>query len=155
MLPNVGDVMPLANAVALDYVHVLHVDGKTLRSLAQDFPESLRTLRMWSARSPALELVPRAACTVFDVRGRPALAAMINGIKEYMLYVLRTATNEERRAAKMWVATGVRPAFFASSLPPRLHTREESEPDKGSAAKQTSEVPGVAPRRENLPELAI
>jgi hypothetical protein len=128
MLPNVGNVMPLANAVALDYVHVLHVDGKTLRSLAQDFPESLRTLRMWT---------------------------MINGIKEYMLHVLRTATNEERRAAKMWVATGVRPAFLASSLPPRLHTREESEPDKGSAVKQTSEVPGVAPRRESLPELAI
>jgi potassium voltage-gated channel Eag-related subfamily H protein 7 len=77
MLPNVGNVMPVATAIALDYVHVLHVDGKTLRSLAQDFPESLRTLRMWT---------------------------MINGIKEYMLHVLRTATDEERRAAAEWVA---------------------------------------------------
>ena len=29
---------------------------------------------------------------------------MINGIKEYMLHVLRTATDEERRAAAEWVA---------------------------------------------------
>ena len=63
--------MPVATAIALDYVHVLHVDGKTLRSLAQDFPESLRTLRMWSTRSPALELTPRAACTVLTRPGRP------------------------------------------------------------------------------------
>ena len=31
MLPNVGDMIKLSRALAVDYLHVLHVDGDTLR----------------------------------------------------------------------------------------------------------------------------
>ena len=55
----------------------VHVDGHTLRRIANDFPETRRALRLWT---------------------------MINGMKEYMLHVLRTTPDGERQVAKQWLA---------------------------------------------------
>ena len=70
MLPNA----PLVKrATAVTYLHVLWVDGPTLRDLAKRFPQSDRSLRQWT---------------------------LFNGVKEYMLDNLRRASDEERRAAR-------------------------------------------------------
>ena len=62
LLPNINSFLPQPHAVALDYVHVSHIDGQTLRRIATDFPESRRAIRTWSAQRhslPVLEVVPR------------------------------------------------------------------------------------------------
>lgn len=51
-----------APATALGYLHVLHIDGATLRSIADDFPASRFAMRKWM---------------------------LINGIREFMLNTLR------------------------------------------------------------------
>jgi hypothetical protein len=76
LLPNINSFLPQPHAVALDYVHVSHIDGQTLRRIATDFPESRRAIRTWT---------------------------MINGLKEFMRYVLRNASEEQRQAARRWV----------------------------------------------------
>ena len=76
MLTNVGDVMPIPRATSIDYLHVAWVDGQTLRRIANEFPLSRHSLRVWT---------------------------MINGIKEFMLHTLRTAPAEEREKARRWV----------------------------------------------------
>ena len=59
-------------AVAITYLHLLAIDGPTLKALAEDFPASRRSLRLWT---------------------------LYNGLKEYMLELLRHASDEERQAA--------------------------------------------------------
>ena len=60
-------------AVATTYLHVLWVDGPTLRAIAEDFPTTRRSLRTW---------------TVF------------NGLREYMLDQLRKASDGDREKKK-------------------------------------------------------
>lgn len=73
LLPNA----PLTKrAVAITYLHVLWVDGGTLRNIARDFPEDGRSMRLW---------------------------ALWHGTKEFLLDNLGKASDEERAVAKEWV----------------------------------------------------
>ena len=59
----------------MTYLHVLWVDGPALRRIAQDFPATSRSLRMWT---------------------------LFNGLRDYLLDNLSKASEEERAAAKEW-----------------------------------------------------
>ena len=55
---------------------------------------------------------------------------MINGVKEYMLSVLRNATDEERRAAQQWVAERSKVKVIGSvalAISGRHHVEEEDK----------------------------
>lgn len=123
MLPNVGNVMPMPQAVALDYLHVQHVDGQTLRRIAEHFPESRHSLRQWT---------------------------MINGIKEYMLYNLRTASDEERRAARAWLD---RPEASASDAAAAAPAEAQTGSFKMRRPMPEDSAWLSAPRPTSIPDL--
>ena len=71
MLPNAPAYL-MRRAYAVTYLHVMCVDGPTLREIAEAFPKTQEALRRWT---------------------------FFNGVKEFLLEKLRNATDEERRAA--------------------------------------------------------
>ena len=73
MLPNAP--VP-KRAVAITYLHVLWINGPTLRSIAKDFPSDARALRVWTLWA---------------------------GLKEFLKDNLRKASDAERQAAREWV----------------------------------------------------
>lgn len=127
MLPNVGNVMPQAQAVALgmplpaptrrampdwrlrraaDYVHVSYIDGQTLRSIADLFPESLRVLRSWSMRRHH----PTARPTAQDPDAIAHPAARSIDQRPQGVYAARLADGQRRGASGcQGVGAGDRP----------------------------------------------
>ena len=100
LLPGAHDFIASAakaRATALCYLHVLHVDGVTLRSIAEDFPNSRSAMRKWM---------------------------LLNGIKEFLLNNLRHASTAEREAARKWLA-GRETIPMLERQPSRRPTREK------------------------------
>ena len=103
LLPGAHDFIASAaraRATALCYLHVLHVDGATLRSIAEDFPNSRSAMRKWM---------------------------LINGIKEFILSTLRHASTAEREAARKWLA-GRKSIPMRERQPSRRPSREACNP---------------------------
>ena len=67
-------------ALALGYLHVLYIDGSTLRTVAAGFPESQRAMRKWT---------------------------LINGVREYILHNLRLARSVSPEAKRRCANNGL------------------------------------------------